>query len=272
MSRLLTAAHLTALDLPPPAFVEAAAAAGFDGVGLRLIAVTPETPGYALHRDAALRRATLTALRATGLVVHDIEFVKITPGIDLDALEPVLDAGAALGARQVIAAPYDPDHGRLADSLADFAARARTRGLGVALEFFPWTGVPDLATALHVTAGTGAGVLVDSLHFDRSVSTLATLRAVDPARLPFAHLCDAPVHPPYREADLLHTARAERLPPGEGAIDLTGFLGALPPGLPLGLEVPMRGLAAAEGPEAVLRRALAATRRLLGRAAPPDEA
>src|SRR5690606_17014823 len=96
--RLLSAAHLTAIDLPPPAFIEASARAGFDAVGLRLIQVTPTTPGYALDRDPALMRATTAALRATGLRVHDIEFVKITPGLDLDALSPFLDAGAELGA------------------------------------------------------------------------------------------------------------------------------------------------------------------------------
>lgn len=263
MTRLLSAAHLTALDLPPPAFVEAAAGAGFDAVGLRLFQVTPTTPGYALDRDPAMMRATKAALAATGLVVHDIEFVKITPGIALDALEAFLDAGADLGARQVIAAPYDPEVTRLADRLADLALRARSRGLGVVLEFFPWTVVPDLAAALRVTEGTGAGVLVDALHFDRSASTLAQLAAVDPVRLPFAHLCDALVHPPYSEDDLLHTARAERLPPGEGQIDLAAILNALPPDVPLGLEVPMLGLAAHHGALAVLRRAHDAARGFL---------
>ena len=127
--RSFSAAHLTALDLAPPAFIEASARAGFDAVGLRLIQVTPTTPGYALDRDPALMRATKAALRATGLRVHDIEFVRITPGIDLDALSPFLDAGAELGAAQVITAPYDPDLSRLADTLADFTARAALRSI-----------------------------------------------------------------------------------------------------------------------------------------------
>ncbi|GAB4269349.1 MAG: sugar phosphate isomerase/epimerase [Pararhodobacter sp.] len=270
MTRLLTAAHLTALDLPPPQFIEAAAGAGFDGVGLRLIQVTPTTPGYALDRDPALMRATRAALSATGIFVHDIEFVKLTPGIDLAALDGFLDAGAELGARQVITAPYDPDLNRLSDTLAAFASRARKRGLGTVLEFFPWTVVADLAAALRVTDGTGAGVLVDTLHFDRSGSSLDELRAVTPTRLPFAHLCDAMVHPPYSESDLLLAARAERLPPGDGQIDLRAILGALPADLPLGLEVPMSALAAAVGPETVLWRVRErATRFLEGDQAAP---
>lgn len=266
MTRLLSAAHLTAIGLPPPRFIHAAAEAGFDAVGLRLIAVTPQTPGYPLMDDPALRRATARALAATGLVLHDIEFVRITPELDPATLDPFLDTGAELGARQVIAAPYDADLARLSDTLAALSARARARGLGTVLEFFPWTPVPDLASALGVTHGTGAGVLVDSLHFDRSPSTHAELAATDAARLPFAHLCDAPVHPPYSTEDLLHGARSERLPPGAGQIDLLKFLAALPAGVPLGVEVPMSAMAQAQGGEAVLHLVGAQTRRWLARA------
>lgn len=261
MSRLLSVAHLTAISLPPPDFIRAAARAGFDAVGLRLRQVTPETPGYPLD-DPVQLSATLAALADTGLSVHDIEFVRITPDLDPATLAPLLETGAALGARHLICAPYDPDLPRLSARLARITDLARARGLGVVLEFFPWTPVPDLAAALRVTEGTGAGVLVDALHFDRSGSSADLLRATDPSRLPFAHLCDAPVHPPYTTEDLLHAARAERLPPGEGQIDLAGWLAALPGDCPLAVEVPMTALTRQVGPDAVLRRLAETARRL----------
>ena len=105
MTRILSLAHLTAIELAPPELIHAAAAAGFDAVGLRLIRVTQTTPGYPLMHDPALMRGTRAALRDTGLRVHDIEFVKIEPDTDISALLPFLDAGAALGAREVITAP-----------------------------------------------------------------------------------------------------------------------------------------------------------------------
>ncbi len=262
----LTVAHLTALDLPPPAFIEAAAAAGFDGVGLRLIQVTPETPGYDLASDAALMRDTRTALASAGTYVHDIEFVKITPDTRVQDLLGFLDAGAELSARQVITAPYDPDLSRLADTLAGLDEAARERGLGTVLEFFPWTVVPDLDTCWRVVqqAGDHVGLLVDALHFDRSGSSLPLLAAIPSERLPFAHLCDAPVCPPYDTAALLATARGDRLAPGDGAIDLAAFIGALPAGIPFGLEVPMTAETQAKGAEAVLAHIYARTCRLLG--------
>lgn len=266
MSRLLSVAHLTAITLDPPSLIQAAARAGFDAVGLRLLRVTPETPGYPLMDDPAQYRATRAALADTGLILHDIEFVRITPDLDPETLQPLLDTGAALGARHLICAPYDPDLPRLSATLARITEMARARGLGVVLEFFPWTPVPDLAAALRVTETTGAGVLVDALHFDRSCSSLDLLRRTDPARLPFAHLCDAPVRPPYSTDDLLHAARAERLPPGDGQIGLHAWLAALPASCPLSLEVPMSALARVQGPEAVLEKVCRAARALIGRA------
>ncbi|MFN3937029.1 MAG: sugar phosphate isomerase/epimerase family protein [Gemmobacter sp.] len=241
MTRRLSLAHLSAIDLAPPDLIRAAAAAGFDAVGLRLLRVTPDSPGYPLMDDPAALRATQAALAGTGIAVSDIEFLRITPDTDPAALGPMLDTGAALGAGHLICAPYDDDRARLADRLGAVHEMCRARGMAAVLEFFPWTPVPDLAAARAVVqaAGEGVGILVDALHFDRSESSLELLASIPPDRLPFAHLCDARRHPPYDTAALLHTARQDRLPPGEGQIDLTALLAALPPGVPLGVEVPM---------------------------------
>lgn len=261
----LSLAHLTAIDLPPPDLIHASAEVGFDAVGLRLLRVTDDSPGYPLMDDPAMMRATRRALSDTGLWVHDIEFVRIMPDSDIGALDPFLDAGAELGAREVIAAPYDPNLSRLTDRLGELADHANARGLGVVLEFFPWTVVPTLEIALKIAgaAGPSVGVLPDALHFDRSDSRLDSLSAMPPERLRFAHLCDAPVRPIYSEHDLLHAARAERLPPGQGQIDLAAFVGALPPDLPLGLEIPMNALTLSQGPRAAIAHAMSGARRFL---------
>lgn len=265
MTRRLSLAHLTAIDLSPPDLIYAAADAGFDDVGLRLIRVTETSPGYPLMNDPAMMRATRNALRDTGLGVHDIEFIKFEPATDVAALDPFLDAGAELGAKEIITAPYDADLARLSDRLADLQEHAVSRGLGVVLEFFPWTVIPTLEAALTVVtaAGPKIGILPDSLHFDRSGSRIETLAALPPDRLRFAHLCDAPVHPPYSTEDLLHAGRAERLPPGTGEIDLSAFVRSLPPDLPLAVEVPMTENAINLGPAKVISDVMKATRQWL---------
>ena len=97
---------------------------------------------------------------------------------------------------------------------------------------------------------------------DRSGGTAEQLAAIPARRLPFVHVCDAPVREGYTTEELLHAARAERLPPGEGGIPLRRILAHMPPGIPVGLEVPMSALAEAAGPEAVARRVRQAAGRL----------
>lgn len=262
-------AHLTMLGVPPPAMVRMAARTGYRYVGLRLIAVTAETPGYPLMTEPAMMRETKAAMADTGIGVLDVEFVKITPEFDVAGLEPFVAAGAELRARHVITAPYDPDLGRLADRLGAIGELTSRYGLTTVLEFFPWTVVPDLGTAIRVVEASGrddTGVLVDTLHFDRSGSTFEQLERTPASRLPLVHVCDAPAEKPTTTEGLLHTARAERLPPGEGGIDIAGILRRMPPGIPVALEVPMEGLTREAGPEEVARRAREGAARVLATA------
>jgi sugar phosphate isomerase/epimerase len=171
VTAMFSLAHLTVLGLAPPEMVEVAARTGYRMVGLRLIRVTETTPGYPLMDDKAMMRATKAAMAATGIGVLDIEFVRITPEIEVASLEPFVAAGAELGARYVITSPYDPDLARLADRLAAISDLASRYGLRAVLEFFPWTVVPDLDAASRVVGAAerpGLGILVDTLHFDRS--------------------------------------------------------------------------------------------------------
>lgn len=240
--RQLSLAHLTFLDLPPPALIHLAAEAGFTSVGLRLIAVTDTTPGYPLMGDAAMMRETLNAMQATGVVVNDIEFVRLTPEFDPHAFEPFLASGEALGAKHIVTAPYDPDLERLTDNLSAFSDIAKPHKLSPVLEFFPWTNVPDFTGALDIVEKTGnpsIGVLLDTLHFDRSSSDPGDIAKAGTERLPFIHLCDALTAPPYSEADLLHVARAARMIPGHGQIPLRQILSRLREDIPIALEIPM---------------------------------
>jgi sugar phosphate isomerase/epimerase len=260
MARFLSVAHLTAIDLPPPAFIEAAACASFDGVGLRLLKVTETSPGYPLYDDPAMLRETKAALAATGLTVSDIEFLKVTPETRVSDYDWLFDMGEELGAHHLITAPYDPDLSRLSDTLAALAELGRSRGVSVVLEFFPWTNVPNLEAALGVIETADVNLLVDSLHFNRSKSALDQLATISPDRLPFAHLCDARVQHAYTTEELLFNAREERLPPGEGQIDLPAFVAALPANLPLSLEVPMTRMKASDGAQMVLSHVARVTR------------
>jgi sugar phosphate isomerase/epimerase len=258
-------AHLTVIRLSPPQVIEVAARTGYDTVGLRLVGGTEISPAYPLMEDKPLMRATKAAMAATGIGVLDIEFVRITPEIDVPSLEPFIAAGAELGARYVITSAFDPDLSRFTDRLAAVSDLASRYGLRAVLEFFPWTFVPDLGAAVRIVEAAERpelGILVDTLHFNRSASAFDELDRISPSRLPFVHVADAPVQASYTTDELLHAGRVERLPPGEGGIDIKDILSHMPSDIPVALEVPMTATAAAEGEESVALRARQGAERL----------
>jgi sugar phosphate isomerase/epimerase len=258
MTQDMILAHLTTLSLAPVDLIRVAARTGYRGVGLRLVPPVEGETAYPLMDDPALLRATRRAAAETGVAVHDVECVRLTPDLDVPSHERLLATGAELGARHVVATPHDPDRGRLAERFAALCALARPHGLGVVLAFAPSAAVSTLRAALDLIATAGApngGVLVDSLHFTRGGGTLAELSAVPRRLVPFMHLCDAPV--------TLASAGPERLPPGEGALDLAGILTSLPPGIPIAVAVPMERMTREQGAEAAALHVRRAASRLL---------
>jgi len=259
-------AHLTALSLSPPELVDAAAAAGYRYVGLRMTKVTPQEPHYPLAYDPALMRRTKTHLAATGVEVLDIELARITSGDSPRDYLRFLEAGAELGARHVIAQLPDSDFARKTDRFSELCQLALPLGLTIDLEFPSWTETPNLEEATRVLRAAdqpNAGLLIDLLHFARSRSSVEDLRHLPPEWFHYAHVCDAPAEIPETTAGLIHTARFERLFPGEGGIDMLGILDALPAGLPYALEIPRATLVAQVGGKEHARLAIAAARRHL---------
>jgi sugar phosphate isomerase/epimerase len=96
---------------------------------------------------------------------------------------------------------------------------------------------------------------------------VSDLRQLPPEWFHFAHVCDAPPGVPPTNEGLIHTARFERLFPGEGGIDVDGILAALPSGIPYALEIPRATLVAQVGAKEHARLAITATRNHLSQAA-----
>lgn len=256
-------AHLSALTLSPPELVSAAADAGYDHVGIRLTRVTPDEPHYPIATDPALLRETKARLADTGVRVLDIELARVGPHDDPRAFQRYLEVGADLGARHVITQLPDANRDRKTEHFALLCDLARPLDLTIDLEFPSWTETPNLTEATYVLRNAdrvNGGMLVDLLHFARSQSSVAELRALPREWFHFAHVCDAPARVPTTVEGLIHTARYERLFPGEGGIDVRGILAALPPSIPYALEIPRASLTAQIGERECLRRALTATR------------
>lgn len=246
MTHRYSLAFLTVFELGPAEAVRAAAAAGYDLIGLRLLPATPAEGRYPILTDDATLAETAAALKETGIGVADVEIVRLKPGTEVVEFAPFFERAERLGARNVLVAGDDPEEARLTESFARLARLAADFRLTVDLEAMPWTRVPSLAAARRIVEGAGepnGGVLIDALHFDRAGSSLVEVRALPRRLMNYVQFCDGPAEYDPTEAGLIAVAREARLMPGEGGIDLAGLARALPRDVVISVEIPNHALA-----------------------------
>ncbi|MCY0093424.1 sugar phosphate isomerase/epimerase family protein [Hoeflea ulvae] len=234
-------AHLT-LSTTAEQTVDAAAFAGFDGVGIRIC-------GRNLHDDSFVSligdRAAIRSLRRTaesgGVEIHNISAYQFYPDLTKDHLDRVVDTAGEIGAKVLVVNCFIEDEALALDLFSHYAMRAREAGLRLALEFLPYSVIVDLRAAerfLKLSGASDAGILLDALHLERSGDVPADIARVDPEKIVFAQLCDAKAGTGERDpAKLMQEARTARLRLGAGDLPLRAFVEALPVGLDLEYEV-----------------------------------
>jgi sugar phosphate isomerase/epimerase len=218
-----------------------AAANGYAFVGLRLWPNAPGAPQQHLLGLPEVLRETVAVQRDTGVGVFDMEIIRIGEQFDPHTWDALYDAGAALQARGILVAGDDTDEARLTANYAHLCQVMQIYGMTADLEFMPWTAVPNANSALRIISNAGkpsnAGILVDALHFGRSYTTLEDIRAIPRDLLHYAQICDAEAGTHFTTEQMIHSARCERLLPGDGTIDVQGLFDALPADLPISVEV-----------------------------------
>jgi|GEM_PF-114837 len=212
--------------------VAAAARAGYAGLGLLV-------DDYEALRGGGRSDADLRAvLAAHGQWVFEIEFLYHWMCLDeregfSRALEARLFRMAdALGARHLNMGDVNPPEQAppmdlVVERFAAVCDRAAEHGLLVGLEFLPWSGIPDLATAGEIARQAGranGGINLDAWHYFRGRPDPQDIRAVPPERYVAVALNDAA---PAVVGGLIEDTTRRRRLPGTGSFDLTGFLRAL---------------------------------------------
>jgi sugar phosphate isomerase/epimerase len=193
----------------------------------------------------------LSVLRSYGVTLDEVEVLfgffappgpaNIPERPGLLYADPELERAAfrmadVFGARRVQAVgTFDstPVGSEVAPAFAQLCDRAAAHDLQVALEFVPYTSIPDLRTAAGIVAEAdrpNGGLCVDSWHFFRGGARFDDLAAIDPSRVFMIQLNDGPSRPvdPNRMVDAVHHRRC----PGEGDFALVDFVRTLSrPGL-----------------------------------------
>jgi sugar phosphate isomerase/epimerase len=225
-------------EFGPVETIRAAAAGGFDAVGLWI-----EPPAW----TPAVMRDAKAALADTGLELLDVEVVWFKPGAPDPEHLRCIDIGAELGARHVLVVSSDPDMAANVAKLSVLCVHAEPSDMRVSLEFGLFTEVKTIRQALDVITAAAhplAALLIDPLHLARSGGTAADVAAVPPHLLPYAQFCDAvAIGPAMDDAQaIIREAIDERLQTGAGALPLQALLTALPKDIPLSIELRSRAL------------------------------
>jgi sugar phosphate isomerase/epimerase len=236
MSRLLSIAAGVSPDVEPADFVSAAADAGWEACGVWF---DPDTWTDAVAGEVRRR------LDDTGLVALDIEpvFVSATDdGASSDVGERVIDAAMTIGARNILVVARGVERDPFVERLGELADRAAPANIHLAVEFMGFMSTTSLAAALDVVNAVdrpNVGILVDNLHVARTGSLPADVGAIDPTRLPYVQLCDAPLE---LTGHVVAEALDGRCPIGEGGLPIADLLDVLPDDMPLSMEVRSKAL------------------------------
>lgn len=234
----LSMAHLCEIDTPPLELIEAAAKAGLASVGLRVAQASPGGVEYPLRSDAE-RAEVRRRIAATGTSVLYFELISISERTRAADHRPLLETGAAIGAKRLCVAGDSPDLSLVTEKFAEICDLARPYGIEVDFEFMPFRAVRTVAEATRIVTGANrqnGHVLVDALHVFRSKSPIADVAKLGSKLTGSFQICDATAEPP---ADLVAEARTNRLIPGEGGLDIWALIDAMPAETPIGVEVPL---------------------------------
>jgi sugar phosphate isomerase/epimerase len=224
--------HLSPLDVRCRA--EAAAVAGFAGIGFTIDDLDASTYSY-----AEVKRIC----DDLGLVHLEVELLEHwwTTGSrrqDSDQKRRALLAAAdVLRARQIKIGPDVEAVDGTVPSLTDvthwaaelhrLAEQAAELGTRVALEPLPFSNLTDFRAAAELVAAAdhpAAGLVADIWHLERGPSTLADLARVPGDRVFAVELNDAPAP---QSTDLFHDTIHHRVLCGSGTFDVEGFIKTL---------------------------------------------
>lgn len=266
--------NLTMMGMPPVEYVRLASELGCAGVSLGLMNMPLDRMGYpdvrlyqpwSLEGDLALRRELKAALADTGIAITLGEGFRADPSFDVSEKAEWLDIFADLGCERINAVSLEPDQARAVDQLGKLADMAAARGMLFTIEFAPLSAIASFPAAIEAVRAIGttrAKVLLDSMHFFRSGSTLSDLLAADLSLIGYAQLADAPLVAP-EGLSYLTEATFGRAVPGTGELPLREWIAALPADMHIGIEAPaLADLLAGMPPRDHAARAVAGARAL----------
>src|SRR3954451_10706886 len=186
-------APTTLMDVPPLEYIDFAARAGYDGLGLRLYA-SPGMPFFPIVGDTDLELKVRKAVSDSRLPVYEIYTCYLTGDMDLEAMRRAHEYGASLGAKFALVIGDDEDWGRMVHNFGTLCDNAKQYNLICALE--APVGSRKLNTfalnkkVIEEAGRDNVGLSVDPSQFMRSGGTIEDLKATAPKLFPYSQIND----------------------------------------------------------------------------------
>ena len=212
--------------------VETAAKAGLKGMGLWHADLVEIRKKYSFQEMKQI-------LSANGIVHIEVEWLLdwFTSGarrkVSDETRALLLEAAETLGARHIKIGDLGndvADVAKMAEEFATLCKQAAERGTMVLFEMLPaaFSRAPSLDQVLAIVRGAGAkngGIMMDNLHFQRTSTTPLDIVTKLPPDIPLGvEINDGSLAIPVKFEDSVIN---KRLLPGDGELDIAGFLNAV---------------------------------------------
>jgi sugar phosphate isomerase/epimerase len=220
--------------------VAAASAAGYAGIGLYL-------GEYARLRQEEQRSPAdiREVLDRNEVVLADVEVARgwwATEGAERDECRRserwAYEMADEFGVRYLQAiGPYECAFDQAVEGFGGLCDRAGEHGLLVGIEWLPFTNIVTAADAQRIVLAAdrpNGGYCADIWHHVRGANDLAMIEALEPERVFAIQMNDGALRP--KLDDYKQDCLANRVPPGDGEFDCTGFLRTL---RDMGVDVPI---------------------------------
>jgi len=237
----LSLAFLTVPDLTPIRAIEVAKRAGYQRVGLRLLPAVRDEDDYPLLTDRHVLRDVASAMEDNEIAVGELEVIRIKKDFQVHDYSRFFEVAQFLAAKNIVVLNDDVDPSRATSSFARLCEYAKPYNLFMNLEPIPWTALRDLESAKKMLQNANqlnAAILIDAFHFYRRDTAFETLESIPESWLRLFQICDAPRAFVPDIDSIRREARTARLFPGEGELDLSALLKALPSDNIVSVEVP----------------------------------
>jgi len=241
LKKRISLAFLCIPDCSPLEAIKVASEAKYDALSLRLLPATIGEPNYPLLLDNKLAKKVKEALNNYGVFLSDVEIIRIKANFKVNDFESIIYRCRDLGCKNIITVGDDKEKFRLIENFAKACEMARKYDVTLSIEALPWSEIKclqDAISILYESKAENAKLVLDALHFYRNKKNNKILHKIPSKLINIFQICDGEKEYENNINVIKDYARTQRLPPGDGELDLDKLIHFINQETIISVEVP----------------------------------